>query len=212
MQILLTSLFLFLSVAQAADPNKPHPHNGVATKFTNPQKASLTSTDVQQLASGKPVFKQVRAGNGGRGIAVFDVQASEQTVWGVISSFEKYPVWIDGLAKCDVYKKDGNTIYADFVISTWGVEVQYYIEHDYAPEKGYLTWALDYSRESDLDDSTGYWLVYPSPIDPTKTRVEYSVDLRIKGWVPTFIQTMLAESGVEDATTWVKREAEKRAK
>ena len=212
MQILLTGLLLFISVAQAADPNKPHPHNGISTKFTTPQKATLSATEAQQLSSGKPVFKQVQAGNGGRGIAIFDVQANEQTVWSVISSLEKYPSWIDEIAKCDIYKKEGNDIYADFVISTWGVEVQYYIKHNYAPTKGYLTWELDYSRESDLDDSTGYWLVYPSPIDPSKTRVEYSVDLRIKGWVPSFIQTMLAESGVEDATKWVKREAEKRAK
>ena len=212
MQILLTSLFLFFSVAQAADPNKAHPHTGVATKFTNPQKAELTTADAQQLASGKPVFKQVQAGNGGRGIAIFDVQADEQVLWKVITSFEKYPTWIDEIAKCSVYKKEGADIYADFVISTWGVEVQYYIKHNYVPTKGYMTWALDYNRESDLDDSTGYWLVYPSPIDPNKTRVEYSVDLRIKGWVPSFIQTMLAETGVEDATTWVKREAEKRAK
>ena len=97
----------------------------------------------------------------------------------------------------------------DFVISTWGVTVEYYVKHDYQPQKGYMTWTLDYTRESDLGDSTGYWLVYPSPLDPSKTRVEYSVDLRIQGWVPGFIQTMLAESGVEDATKWVKREAEK---
>ena len=74
-----------------------------------------------------------------------------------------------------------------------------------------MSWTLDYGRESDLDDSTGYWLVYPSPLDPQKTRVEYSVVLLIKGWVPGFIQTMLADSGVENATKWVKREAEKKA-
>ena len=45
-----------------------------------------------------------------------------------------------------------------------------------------MTWTLDYSQESDLDDSTGYWLVYPSPADPSKTRVEYTVDLRVSGW------------------------------
>ena len=68
---------------------------------------------------------------------------------------------------------------------------------------------LDYSKESDLDDSTGYWLIYPSPTDPNKTRVEYSVDIRIKGWVPSFIEDMLADQGLEDATRWVKRESEK---
>jgi len=209
MRIVLTFLVVFFSTAQAANPNKSHPHNGIANKFHNPDKTSLSTSDEQQLSAGKPVYKQVQEGNGGRGIAIFDINASEEEVWNVITSFSQYPKWIDELSKADVYSRDGQHIYVDFLISTWGVEVQYYIDHLYNPSKGYMTWQLDYDRESDLDDSTGYWLVYPSPLDSSKTRVEYSVDLRIKGWVPGFIQTMLAESGVQNATIWVKREAEK---
>lgn len=206
---LLLTLWIWIFPSMAANPNTPHPHNGIATKFTNPTKVALSSGELSTLSSGKPVLKQVKEGSGGRGIAIFDVDATEAQVWQTITSFEKYPDWIDELSKCEPYKKDGNNLYVDFIISTWGVSVEYYIKHDYQPEKGYMTWTLDYSRESDLDDSTGYWLVYPSPLDPSKTRVEYTVDLRIQGWVPGFIQTMLAESGVEDATKWVKREAEK---
>ena len=154
----------------------------------------------------------MQEGNGGRGIAVFDVNASEAVVWDVITSFSSYPKWIDELSQAKTYKTSGQNIYVDFVISSYGINVQYYINHFYNPSKGYMTWQLDYSRESDLDDSTGYWLVYPSPLDSSKTRVEYSVDLRISGWVPGFVQTMLAESGLENASQWVKREAEKRAK
>jgi ribosome-associated toxin RatA of RatAB toxin-antitoxin module len=193
----------------AANPNTAHPHNGVATKFLNPQKVQLSNAEVETLSQNKPVLKQVKEGNGGRGIAIFDVAATTDQVWKIITSFQNYPVWIDELSKCEIYQNSNNEILADFIISTWGVTVQYYIHHYYYPEKGYLNWTLDYTRESDLDDSTGYWLVYPSPLDSSKTRVEYSVDLRIKGWVPGFIQTMLAETGVEDATKWVKREAEK---
>ena len=206
---LLFSLWMMLSFAFAANPNTPHPHTGVGTKFTNPAKATLTDGDKNTLSSGKPVLKQIQEGNGGRGVAIFDVAATPDKVWSVITSFSSYPKYIPELSKCEAYKKSGDEIFVDFVISTWGVNVQYYVQHQYHPEKGYMTWTLDYTRESDLDDSTGYWLVYPSPLDPSKTRVEYSVDLRIKGWVPGFIQTMLAESGVENATKWVKREAEK---
>jgi hypothetical protein len=85
------------------------------------------------------------------------------------------------------------------------VDVQYYIKHDYQPEKGSMTWTLDYSRKSDLDDSAGYWLVYPSPVDTSKTRVEYSVDLRIAPTIPSFIETILADKGIKNATKWVKK-------
>jgi carbon monoxide dehydrogenase subunit G len=206
---LLLLIWTWILPSMAANPNAPHPHTGIATKFTNPTKVTLTSTEISTLSKGKPVLKQVQEGNGGRGIAVFDVDATPDQVWQTITSFGNYPIWIDELSKCETYKKNGNEILVDFVISTWGVTVEYYVKHDYQPQKGYMTWTLDYTRESDLGDSTGYWLVYPSPLDPSKTRVEYSVDLRIQGWVPGFIQTMLAESGVEDATKWVKREAEK---
>ena len=207
---LLLTLWMLIIPSMAANPNTAHPHTGVATKFTNPQKATLSASEKTTLSQGKAVLKQVQEGNGGRGVAIFDVSASEQDVWNVITSFKSYTSYIDELAKCERYGTKGNEILVDFVISSWGFDVQYYIKHDYQPTKGYMTWTLDYTRESDLDDSTGYWLVYPSPLDPNKTRVEYSVDLRIKGWVPGFIQTMLAETGVENATKWVKREAEKR--
>ena len=208
MQLLLT-LWMFIFPVFAANPNTPHAHTGIATKFTNPAKATLSSSEAATLSNGKAVLKQIQEGNGGRGVAIFDVNATPDQVWKVITSFEKYPSYIDELSNVQTYATRGNDLFVDFTISSWGFEVQYYIKHDYQPSKGYMTWTLDYSRESDLDDSTGYWLVYPSPLDPNKTRVEYSVDLRIKGWVPGFIQTMLAETGVENATKWVKRDSEK---
>jgi carbon monoxide dehydrogenase subunit G len=204
------SLFLgTITNAHAANPNTPHEHKGIAQKFTNPSKISLTSDEQAILKSGKAVVKQVKSGSGGRGISVFDVNATEAQVWQTITSFSQYPNWIEELSKCEEYKRSGDHIYVDFLISTWVMDVQYYVDHTYRPQDGYMTWTLDYSRQSDLDDSTGYWLVYPSPLDSSKTRVEYSVDLRIKGWVPEFVQTTLAETGVENATKWVKREAEK---
>jgi len=208
MQLLLT-LWILIFPVFSANPNTPHAHTGIATKFSNPAKATLSASEATTLSSGKAVLKQIQEGNGGRGVAIFDVNATPDQVWKVITSFEKYPSYIEELSNVETYATKGNDLFVDFTISSWGFEVQYYIKHDYQPSKGYMTWTLDYSRESDLDDSTGYWLVYPSPLDPSKTRVEYSVDLRIKGWVPGFIQTMLAETGVENATKWVKREAEK---
>jgi ribosome-associated toxin RatA of RatAB toxin-antitoxin module len=211
-EMLTFLLMLAAEQAHAADPDKPHTHQGIATPFSNPKPTALEASDVALLKTGKSVRKQVKQGNGGRGIAIMDVDAPEETVWAVITDFDMYPKWIDQLESCEVYEKKGDKIFANFVISTMMIEVGYYIEHTYSPGKGHLTWTLDYSRESDLDDSTGYWLVYPSPDNPGKTRVEYSVDLRVKGWIPSFIEDMLADQGLEDATTWMKRESEKRAR
>jgi ribosome-associated toxin RatA of RatAB toxin-antitoxin module len=212
MKIFLALIFLGISTSHAADPDKAHDHQGIGTRFTTPVKTKLSSEDTATLKSGKPIMKQVKADGGGRGVAIMDIAADEKTVWSVITDFPSYPNWINQLSLCEVYKKEGSQIYTRFIINAALMKVEYFINHTYSPEKGYITWELDYSRQSDLDDSTGYWMVYPSPLDPAKTRVEYSVDLRIKDWVPKFVQNMLANQGVEDATKWVKKQSEKRAK
>ena len=190
---LLLLIWTWILPILAANPNAPHPHTGIATKFTNPTKVTLTSTELTTLSKGEPVLKQVQEGNGGRGIAVFDVDASQAQVWQTITSFGNYPVWIDELSKCETYKKNDNEIFVDFVISTWGVSVEYYIQHDYQPQKGYMTWTLDYTVKATWET---YWILVglPSPLDPSKTRVEYSVDLRIK--VGTWIHSNVLASNL----------------
>jgi ribosome-associated toxin RatA of RatAB toxin-antitoxin module len=201
--------FLLINSAYSADPNSPHPHQGVITPFENPQRTTLSAAEEATLLAGKSIKKQVKEGNGGRGIAILDVNASPEKVWSTITNYSQYPKWIDELSVCEVYKSDSQSIYARFIISTMMIKVEYFIHHKLNKDKGYLTWTLDYARESDLDDSIGYWLIYPSPADPQKTRVEYSVNIRIKGWVPTFIEDLMADQGLEDATRWLKRESEK---
>ena len=202
----------FSTPSFAADPNTPHAHQGKAFKFKNPQRTELTEVDLAKLKTGEPVRKQSKTNGGGRGIAIMDIAADEKTVWSVINDFPSYPKWIDQLAECEIYNKKDNHIFTRFVISMAIFKIEYYIDHHYVPEKGYMTWHLDYSRTSDLDDSTGYWLTYPSPEDPTKTRLEYSIDLRTPSGIPKWIENKLAVQGLEDGTKWVKKQSEKRAK
>lgn len=197
--------------AFAADASKPHPHQGSIPKFTSaPTPLPLSAADTAALVAGKPVYKQQRyaSGDGGRGVAIFDVHATEATVWGTILDFGAYPKMVDKVEQCGTYERVGNEIYVRFKLSVLGVE--YFIHHSYRPEAGYLTWQLDYRRTSDLDDSVGYWLVHPATGHDGYTRVEYTVDLRASGWVPDFVQKMLMERGVEDATTWLKKSSEAR--
>jgi len=205
---LLLALVLGLSPASfAADANKPHPHQGVATRFTNPARTTLTAAEEATLQSGQPVYRQIRLESGGRGVAIFDIKASEEKVWSILTAYAKYPQWIDQLKECEVYKRDSGHLFVRFKLGMSALGAEYYVDHTFSPDKGMLTWTLDYSRESDLNDSTGYWLVYPSGRDGV-TRVEYTVDLRV-GSLPGFIEDMLATKGIKDATTWVKREAER---
>ena len=209
MNTFLALLFVASSLGWGADPNSPHGHQGVSERFSDPKPTVLSKEETATLVSGSAVRRQVQGKSGGRGIAIMDVQAPPEKIWKVILDYSKYPNWIDNLEKTQVYGGSAESGYnVAFDLSVFGMEIIYYIDHDFHPDKGALTWQLDYSRESDIDDSTGYWLVFPAPGRPGFTRVEYSVDLRLKGWVPGIVENMLAKKGLVLATSWVKQQAE----
>jgi hypothetical protein len=195
--------------ALAADATKPHDHQGKIAAFAGaPPAVKLTTDDVAALGRGEAVLKQVESANGGRGVAVMDVHAPVGVVWSRITNFAMYPRWVDNVAVCENYRDDGTDIYTRFVLDPLGMNVEYFIHHVYKPQQGYLTWTLDYSRLSDLDDSVGYWRVSPISTDPPVTRVEYSVQILFKGWIPGFVADMIAQHGLANATAWVKKQSE----
>ncbi len=195
--------------AEAADPTKPHPHQGLLAPYPkSPPPTHFTAEEQQALAAGEAVHKQTQGETGGRGLAVFRVNAPPETVWIVIQDFASYPLWIDEVEKCEIYRRNGSQIFVRFVLKAVGMEIEYFIHHDYHPEAGWGTWTLDYTRESDLSDSVGFWRV--TEVAPGVSQVEYSVDLKISGWVPGFVRNIIVDNGLEDATEWVKEQAERR--
>jgi hypothetical protein len=143
-------------------------------------------------------------------MAIFKVNANPDIVWATIQDFPSYPKWIDEVKKCEIYKKDGGKIDVDFVIKSFPVTVEYYIHHDYDLQNRWGTWTLDYSRNSDLDDSVGFWRVNSVDGNPNQSIVEYSVDIALKGWLPGFVRDILVDKGLKQATNWVKVQSEKK--
>jgi len=210
---MINALLLVLHLAGpafAANPNAPHPHQGTADRLNNPKRSKLTAAEEEVIKSGGIVKKQVRTEKGGRGIAVLDIAANKRDIMKVITDYEEYPNFIERMEKAEIYKENEKEIFTAFTLNATVSKIEYYIYHKVDKRRGLVTWTLDYSRESDLDDSVGYWLAYRSPDDPKKTRLEYSVDLRLKGWVPGFVEKLLADQGLEDATKWVKKQSESR--
>lgn len=212
--LLLASISCTLGVtpALAADATKPHEHKGVLKPYPRPPPPlKLSDKERARLDEGKPVMRQTEGEASGRGMAIFKVNASPDVTWGVISDFPSYPKWIDEVKKCEIYKKDGGNIDVAFIVKSFPVTIEYFIHHELDMAGRWGTWTLDYSRESDLDDSVGFWRVTPVEGHPDQSIVEYSVDIKIKGWVPGFIREMLVDKGLKQATQWVKVQSEKRA-
>jgi hypothetical protein len=198
-------------LATAADPSKPHEHHGKLKPYPRPPPAlKLSDAEKATLDAGKPVMRQTEGEAGGRGMAIFKVNANPDIVWATIQDFPSYPKWIDEVKKCEIYKKDGGKIDVDFVVKSFPVTIEYYIHHDYDLANRWGTWTLDYNRNSDLDDSVGFWRVNAVDGNPNQSIVEYSVDIAIKGWVPGFVRDILVDKGLKQATSWVKVQSEKK--
>ena len=209
MRALALSLLVFTAPALAANPNEPHPNHGLARAWTGaPPRTTLTADQEARLARGEPVLVQTQKGQGGEGVAVQDIAAPPEVVWGRITDFAAYPRMVPHVVRCEPYARSGDRVDVTFEINVLGSAWVYYIEHRVHASEGWLTWTLDYSRHSDLADSVGYWRVDPHPTQPGWSRVFYAVDVRLDGWVPGFIQDILGRRGLLDATRWVKRESE----
>lgn len=208
----LALLSLAPQLAHAADANKPHDHQGKIKPFrVPPTQFELSAEEKTALAAGKPVRKTIRGDSGGRGLAIIDVAAPTDVVWQRIVDYPNYPKMVDNVTQTEIYERKQDHIKVRFILEGAGVSIEYFVDHIYRPKDGYMTWTLDYTKDSDLDDSVGFWRVAPHPDKPGHSRVFYSIDLRVGWWLPGFIENMLAKDGLTKSTEWVKREAEKRA-
>jgi ribosome-associated toxin RatA of RatAB toxin-antitoxin module len=209
--ILWGSIALLSSAARAADPSSPHPHAG---KFrpvgTPPVSTPLTEEQRAKLAAGEAVRTTVRGDGAGRGLAIIDVAAPPELVWACITDISRYPAMVDNVREAEVYAREGEHIKARFVLGGAGVAIEYYVDHVFRPDDGYMTWTLDYSRKSDLDDSVGFWRVTPHPERPDHSRITYSIEVSVGWWLPRMLERRLAADGLVRSTEWVKREAERR--
>lgn len=203
------ALLLLASPALAADPSKPHFHRGSVSSYGGaPPTVALTPDELARLAAGGVVKRQVQYADGGRGVAVQDIQAPPEVVWDRILDFPGYPRMVDNVQECEVYARSGHELKARFVIGALMMSIEYFIDHEVHVDEGWLTWTLDYERESDLDDSVGFWRVEPVADRPGFTRLFYSVEVKPRGWVPGPIEDYISDAGLTKATAWVKRESE----
>lgn len=161
-------------------------------------------------------------GSSGRGLVVLDVHAPTETVWDRILDYDNYAKMVSGCTNSKNYqvinhkpsksnKFLSQTIYTRMKIGLSMIQLEYFIKHSYHPQLNVLTWTLDYTKTSDLDDSVGYWYVVQHPTKGSDfSRVYYSVDVALPSYLPGFVKDFFSTKALTDATSWVKRESEKK--
>ena len=125
--------------AGGANPSLPHIHKGLMTKYeAKPPSSygiSLEGATTEQLRSGRPTVRFIETASGAkRVVSIQDIQATEKTIWKVITDLPNYPKMVEGCNMCAPYKREklysgGRVDYARYKIGAMGFKVEYFIKH-----------------------------------------------------------------------------------
>ncbi len=199
-------LFLFFSF----NLNAAHDHQGKIPKIAGkPVAPKLTDAEQVKLDAGESIYKVITVNGQKQGLAVQDIQATPDAIWNTILNFKKYPKMVDKLKETEVYAASSTTPKVRFKVGSMGIYYEYYIKHRVNRAQNYVTWHLDYTRDSEIDDSVGFWLLEAHPTKPGVQRVYYSLKMLLKGWVPGAVKNYMQKQGIKTATKWVKKYSEK---
>jgi len=202
--------------ARAASESKPHHHQGLLQPYSGKHISyEISKKDVEKLAKGGYVTQLTREGKSGRGVIIQDVDAPPHVVMDRIRDLKNYHKLVPNLKSIKdivVEKEDDGS---EVIFSKWNVGVSmvgftYFLKLKYNAFYNTLTWTLDYSKASDLDDNTGFWQCLPHPTrGPECSRVVYSTEVKMFNWVPEFVVTFMTKTALISSTAWVKKESEK---
>mmetsp|Transcript_16168 Transcript_16168/g.21402 ORF Transcript_16168/g.21402 Transcript_16168/m.21402 type:complete len:386 (-) Transcript_16168:197-1354(-) len=214
-------LFFFMMIfnpylVRAANENQPHHHNGILTPYKSQRPSiRLSGTQEQKLNIGQMVKMSTRSGDNGRGFVIQDINAPVEIVWDRILDFPNYSKMCPRVNECENYAYQKNfdgsiNIKTSMKLSCLGIRAKYFIDHHFDPKQKCLTWTLDYDRQSDIEESVGFWHVdsHPDPNKKNWTRVYYSIDLITPPWFPGPVKQILTNQALGQATSWVKKYSE----
>lgn len=212
---------LLTTCCDSASFDKPHRHQGLVPPYeAKAPDINLDQKALSTLKAGKLYKTQIGEAGKGRGVVIVDIHAPTTTVWSRILDHENYSKMVKGVTHSSNYEVIDHTpsrsnkylsksIYTRMKIGFAMVTLEYFVKHSYHPKLNVLTWTLDYSKNSDLEDTVGYWYLLSHPEKGDEwTRVFYSVDAAFPSWLPKLVQNFVSNKALGDATSWLSRESE----
>jgi hypothetical protein len=220
---MLQKLLLFaalLSYFTTSSRPSVHPHrgNGLTPYTPGSFDYKVTSSDEAILAKGEPVLVQIPGATpneAAKCMCIQDVLCDAGNVWSSVTNFGKYVGKVPKVKECSVYctedKKAGKlktrTAKVKMVVGVVpGYKYECYYDHTLHPSKSSVVWSLDYDKYSDFDEVQGHWHV--KSLSPTRTRVFYAADLKLRGAVPGPVMKFLSKVALKESTCWVKKDSE----
>tara|TARA_B100001971_G_C18268046_1_gene596781 strand:- start:233910 stop:234335 length:426 start_codon:yes stop_codon:yes gene_type:complete len=130
---------------------------------------------------------------------IFDVAIDK--VYKVLTNFEAYPDFMDGVSSVKVLETNGNTIKAEYSLNI--IKKFSYVMNHTVEEPTKISWSFvsgDLFKKSD-----GSWTL--KDLGDGKTEVTYSVDIDFKVMVPGMVSKKLVSSNLPSMLKAVQKKA-----
>ena len=188
------------------------PTGGLTPFRGAPEVPTLTAADKATLARGDDVKRQVSRGESAFGLVVQDIHAPPDVVFERVIAIEDYAEMITSMQASTLYKKSATEKRAKFTIGALGLSLDYHAVYTINPAGRWTTWTLDPTKDNELEALVGGAVIRPHPDKPGWTRAVYMAEGVFSRWMPSFAMDLVRKVGLHQATEWVKRESEARAK
>ena len=114
---------------------------------------------------------------GAKHTTLFNV--SLDALWDVITDYEGYPDFVADLESLELLTRNGNEVYATYVITMMGKRVKYTLKHTETPKKK-LVWEMTEGKLFKFNN--GGWELKPRGDD--KVEATYTVDVGFPIYIP----------------------------
>ncbi len=136
-----------------------------------------------------------------------EINATPEEVMEVITDFDAYPTWAQGIKRAEVKKKDtqGRPKEVWMEASSMGIGAKYTLTYTYRAKNGGLSWKSK-DAQGAVKSIDGEYTLEPAGDDTTKVRYRTSMELGIK--VPGFMKKQGERMIIDTALKGLKKRVE----
>lgn len=135
------------------------------------------------------------------------MKVDKESLWAVITDYESYPKFVDGLEKCEVVERKGNTAFVAYDLNMMMKRIHYVLKCVEKPMSG-LKWTMDSGEMFKSND--GGWDI--KEIEPGQLEVTYTVSVGFPLFVPKSIVNSLVGSTLPAMLKEFEKQAQAHAK
>jgi len=166
-----------------------------AIAYEAPTLADLSAAQLQRARDNGEKFTDVApAGEVNRGEVIGVIHAPVEELAVIVRDYEHIPLWSEAMVYATVTSDDGRTqIVEGETKLPWPLtNRQWRIRSVYGANtvEGSSAWTNVWTHEGgfgNIDDTYGYWLLYPYPGDAGYTVVKYVINADPGLWLPDFV-------------------------